>query len=351
MTIQPAFARSAPPGSTVRVPSPAPSGSVEAVQVDLRAEAPPEEGPSLGTAARLGLVALAVAGVAGLAGCDPAPSTPAPPSVCKAVPAQAGNQAAAALEAQSAAGSMEFQVVPEGLGRVDLLRQTETKTSRDLDGHRTTRQEDVPHSPFGVYLGEGLFHDTNGNLSLVPALAFPDFAPAGSSTVCFDGPWGLDYQVSPQAGAVRLDGPWGADFDVTRQGELTRIDGPAGADHAIVKSGDTVQVDGPWGRDYTLTRTGDTIRSNWPWNDDYTITRTGETTRVDGPWSRDFTIRREGNRIIVDGPWGNDTTLTRDGDRIVVDGPSARDYTLRREGDTLRIEGRWIDKSTTTYGR
>ncbi len=361
MKIQPTAAdlrTLAPPGAgSVRQPqAPAPSDPsdrVELLGVDRQAEAPEVRIHHLKGWARAGLfVAAALAGVAGLAGCAATPSTPPSSTTCTAVPAAEGNQAAAAMQSQSQTGSMEFQVVPEGLGRIDLIRQTESKSTTDSDGNTSTTEEDVAYSPFGVYLGNGLFHDTNGNLSLVPGLAFQEgFAPAPSSTICFDGPWGADYQVAPDGQGVTLDGPWGSDFTVTRDGQVTKVDGPWGNDHEVTAQGDTVKVDGPWSKDYKITRSGDTIKSDGPWGDDYTVQKDGDRTQVDGPWGRDYTIQREGNTINVSGPWGSKVSIVREGDTLTVKVPWSADYKIIREGDSVRVDGPWGVDSTTTWGR
>lgn len=256
-------------------------------------------------------------------------------AVTGAVLGLAGTAQAAPAEAslsQSVSDSLtlpdpSFRVIPHGLTRVDLLRQTK----EDSDGD----SENVPYSAFGIYLGQGLFHDTNGNLVLVPSLAFDESLGIN------------DYSRLEARGGL------GADFDLTRNGGRIEIDGPLWDNYTIREDGSKATLRGPTvGGGFDFVRDGNQTRADGPLWNDYSIRADGNVVRVQLPgFAGSFEIKPSADRIEVDGPLWNDTTITRRGDLIQVDGPGFNDYDLRRNGNRIDVDGPGWDDYTITYGQ
>lgn len=331
----------APPGSRASVRPTQETAHADGIPVDTAADVSDSQ-RSIGflkatLVAGLGLASLA--GIAGMVGAQQSAPPPPHPSH-QSVPARAGNEAAVALQQQGTDGEMKFQVLPEGLGRVPLIRESDKYPDYDVS------ENDV-YSPMGVYLGDGVFHDLNGNLVLVPGAAFPDFVPQGATSIKVDNKWTPGYEITEKGDGLLVDGSM--DQTITRHGDTVDVDGPLNADFRVTESGDRVRVDGAFGHDYDMTRQGDTIRVQGKGADAYSIKREGDTLHIDGPGDHDLTVRREGNTITVEGPKGRETRITRDGDTISVEG-SGSNQTLRREGNAVRMDSSFFRGSRTVYG-
>lgn len=131
-------------------------------EVNLSGTRSPSRG--LAMAGRYLCAALAFSMVAGLAGCghnlDPA-------ELGKPVPVQTA--------AQDRAQSLHFEVIPNAVAKVDVIRQTHTEAydCGTTEKPRTCFHEvPDPLQPVGIYLGNGLFLDAGLNLSMVPDRAF-----------------------------------------------------------------------------------------------------------------------------------------------------------------------------------
>lgn len=295
--------------------------------------------PSPAGAVKFGaLVALGLAGMAVLSGCTSEPPVSGPESLCSdSVPAPP-----TVPEHLTDHHDMQYRELAPGTVRIDLIRQTE----EDSDGD----EDPVALSPFGVYLGSGVFHDTNGNVSLVPELAFGEqLSPEQATRICVDGPWAGDYTIHHQQdGTTQVKGPW-TSVTVTRDGDVALVKGPFGQEYRFTEGDGRVALDGPWHSDFTFTRQNGEIRADGPWSFDYTVKQEGNVTRFDGPWTNDFTIERNGDTLRVDGPWSADYTVTRTENSLHVDGPWSADYTATRNGDTVTVEGPWSDDHTIIY--
>ena len=153
---------------------------------------PEDPGRNWGKIALVGLGAAVAIG--GLTGCS-SPSTPPPVSQCTSTD----------FTASTSDGEFRVEVVPQDLGTVDLVRNTTTETDSEGD----TETVDVPLSDVGIYLGDGIFFDSNGNLSLIPARAFGvQVTPSDATTI----------QYQPQG--------WGNDLTIRRDGRGTAsVDG------------------------------------------------------------------------------------------------------------------------------
>lgn len=331
----------APPGSRASVRPSEGAGPVDGVHVQDAGEAGETHSPmslaKVGLAA--GLAVASLAGVAGMVGLQQS-APPTPPPTHQSQPARAGNEAATALQQQNPQDSMKFQVLPEGLGRVDLIRENDRHPDAEDGG------KDV-YSPLGVYLGDGIFHDLNNNLVLVPGAAFPDYAPVGANKIKVDNKWSSGYEVIEKGDGLLVDGA--LDQTITRHGDTVEVDGPLFADFQVQESQDGVRVHGPLGANLQMRRQGDTIEVQGRGShENYTVKREGNTLHIDGPGDHDLTVRREGNRIVVESPKG-ETRITRDGNRISVEG-AGTNQTLERDGNAVKLSSSFFRGSRTVYG-
>ena len=298
-----------------------------------------------GKLALLGLGA-AVA-VVGLSGCT-APSTPPPISQCTS------DQFSASTEA----GAFRVEVIPSELGSVDLIRQTTTETDTDSDGDTTTTTEDVPLSPIGVYLGDGIFFDSNGNLSLVPARAFGvQVTPSDASSIRVspDG-WGNDFSIERNGSRVEVDAQGFGKLNAftVQEGENSAfIDVPSIGglgDVRIERRGSTTTIDpvgfGSWDQ-IRIVRSGNSIRVEQPgWGGDIVIDKTENSFSVDYPgWGGKTNAHYCEDGLTIDryGSWG-DVKLEKNGDQISVDRRGWRadsKVTLRPDGAKVDSES-WL---------
>lgn len=202
---------------------------------------------------RAGLASLAVLGVMGAAVTAAVLLAPGP--------ALTVGQLGSALHPQTAQqdrdSSMRFEVLPNAAGKIDLVRQQDSED----DGDGGSRSVDRQLSPLGVYLGDGVFLDSNMNLSFVPSRVVqgPVLEPAQSLEV---------------RGAIRAD--------VSQQGDTTTIQ-RFGPDQSVRQLG----------ADRVEFRPGS-------WSSPVQISRSGDTTTIEGgAFSYPVTITRSENQITV----------------------------------------------------
>ncbi|MBX3169618.1 MAG: hypothetical protein KF760_19605 [Candidatus Eremiobacteraeota bacterium] len=215
-------------------------------------------------------------------------------------PEQLGATLPVQTAAQDGQQALRFEVIPNAMGKVDIIRQTHTESVPDSDGkgsHSETVKDDL--QPVGVYLGNGLYLDAGLNVSLVPDRV-------------------LHQPIIPQ------------DFrQINIQGQL-----------------------GSWSRN-TITQNGNQVSIRSPLSFTSTVTRDSEnkTTLQLGTFSpfqkfNRIEITREGNQTVIQGwaphgleamnrieitqsgnvtnvhPWGMrglvDTRITREADKITV---------------------------------
>lgn len=281
---------------------------------------PAAKGPSAGKIA-LGVLAAGGALVA-LSGCS-APDAPPPAEQCTSN----------SWETSTSEGQFKVEVLPEQLGSIDLIRQTETTTSTDSDGDTETDTDPVALSPIGVYLGDGIFFDTNGNLRLVPARAFGLQITDGDASSITVEQQGIlnDLSIERDGGRVVVDG--------SGFGRLNSIVVTEGANGATInphgfgnwnsikfeQRGNRTIIDphgfGSWDQ-IVITRDGNrtTIEQPGWFHTTTTITRTENSIKVDppGPWNTSV-AHFCGDHVKIDptGPW-NDTEIHRDGQNVEV---------------------------------
>jgi len=135
-------------------------------------------------------------------------------------------QLGAALPVQTAEQdqqqALRFEVIPNAMGKVDIIRQTHTETDRDRDGHTTTREVEDPLQPVGVYLGQGLYLDAGLNLSLVPdRVIHQPMIPQDFHQLQIQGELGAWSRstITQQGNRVSIQSPLSFSHTVTRDSE------------------------------------------------------------------------------------------------------------------------------------
>lgn len=303
------FRNSAPPGA--RPAAPEPKAEVkDAVELRFDDQGPEAQGLSLWQKVVGGTLA-GVAGVAAFA-----------PQAAHAAPAEA-----LVTQSISATDGLEVTVLPRGTARVDLLRQVQSRSSIGRGGGDTST---VPYSDVGVHLGRGVFHDTNGNLVLVPSLA------AGWNDGITD------------FTRLELDIP-GRNQDVTRYFNTTHVNRGTTHRTVYVDHGATNTLDVHHRNDHTkyeVLRNGVQYRGER--GVEFRVTQDGNTLNVDGPDDSDVTINYSANGIDLRGPHLQNS-ITLGSSRITTNG-TGPDYDVTRSpnGEVIRVEARGASDVTIT---
>ncbi|MGE0488916.1 MAG: hypothetical protein AB7S38_06845 [Vulcanimicrobiota bacterium] len=227
-------------------------------------------------------------------------------------------------------------VLPHGTPRVDLLRQTELRSNAGRGAGSDER--DVAYSDVGVDLGHGIFHDANGNLSLVPSLAagwgegVSDFRQ-----VNLDIPMGYDQSVARFGNTVHhKESPYRRNIYVATRDRLELQNRDGESAYEVLRDG--VQFRDPDGNlNWRVTETNGVVHVDGPGSDDYQVDYHTGLIRVDGQ-RRHNTISYNEHRMAIEGT-GSDVTVDRGRDRTEVDGGLFEDYTITRTGTTTATEG------------
>ncbi len=137
-------------------------------------------------------------------------------------PEQLGAQLPVQTPAQDAQQALRFEVVPNAMGKVDIIRQTHTETRTDSDGdtHSETVKDDL--QPVGVYLGNGLYLDAGLNVSLVPdRVLHQPIIPQDFSQLKIQGQLGSwsRTNITQQGNQVSIKSPLSFTNTVTRESE------------------------------------------------------------------------------------------------------------------------------------
>lgn len=291
------------------------------------------EEPKTGHSVRTGVkvaaaVGLALAGVGFLAGCTDVQPRPAPPE--SSIVTEFYTQA-----------DFKVEVVPEGMQRVDVVRGTHTETvERTVNGETRKESRTVKndYSPFGVYLGDGLFYDLNGNLVEVPQRAFGQpLAPQEFHEVKHDPEGWANTTIARQDGTtVRIDEGWGTgETVITREGGRITID-PSGWGNSteITRKGNHTDIDpSGWGNTTAMDRTREGVQVDPAGWGNTTHVRLGQDRVEVDPegWSNSTVITQHGNQIKIDPDgWANDTIITRTDGEIRINHPGLGGETVIR---------------------
>ncbi len=281
-----------------------------------------DEGLSLWKKAVLGTMA-GVAGFAGIA------------QTANAAPTQS-----IVTQDTSAQDGLEVMVLPHNTPRVDLIR----KTYERHDDRGQDRKES--YSDVGVHLGGGIFHDTNGNLSLVPSLAagwndgITDFSQVEATV-----PLGYDDTISRFGNTVHFkDSPYSR-YVFVELSNRTEIH-HRGDVETYELIGDGVQFRSEPGLLWRVTQGANgTILVDGPGDQDVTLNygRNGIDVRGQGISNQ---VHHDANRLAIRGS-GTDYTATRYGNGALteIDGGFLNQSSIIRNGDHIRIEGTFSDRT------
>ena len=297
------FRNQAPPG--VKVLAPKPKADVtDAVELKFSESGPETEGLSFFQKA----VAGTMAGVAGFMALAPQ--------------AQAAPIEQLVTQDVSQTDGLEVTVLPPGLARVDILRQTKPSALHRSGGRQRERKES--YSDVGVHLGRGIFHDANGNLSLIPSMA------AGWE----DGI--TDFK------RVELDIP-GYNESVTSYGNTVHHKESSYKRNVYVAQKNRMEVHTKGDMtQYEVLQNGVQFRGEdgLQWR----ITENGNVLNVDGPDDNDTTVSYGSNFIELQGKKTQNTVVTSD-THIDVTG-SGKDYQMSRSagGEVTHINNLSITK-------
>ncbi len=245
-------------------------------------------------------------------------------------------------------GELSVELAPVEEGRVDLLRQGSTGE----DGSTQL----APLSPFGVELGDGVFFDLNGNLSLVATRAFQEAREGDYSQVRVD-PYGWNNETEVRIRGERLSVvPPGFGTTTTMELDSSQITvSPPGFsnDYTITRRGDRTVIDPPGFNNSIEVFHGErSIVIDPPgFNNSITIRKDDNSLRVNPTgWGWDQTVvRRDGDTMTIDPDgWFNNTTIHQDGNRTTYNPPGWRDSVTvnRGERDTTIDRYGWSDDVT-----
>lgn len=330
MNIQSNFApsqlrNSAPPGAQPTAPEAPKQDVTDAVELRFN-----EQTPEHGLTMWQKLVAGTMAGVAGLGAFAPQ--------------AQAAPIDRLVTDSISQTDGLEVTVLPPGTARVDILRKTEERYN---PGRTAGDQErDVPYSDVGVNLGGGLFHDSNGNLSLVPTLA-AGWQPGISNfkRVEMDIP-GYNENLTKFGDTIHYkDGRYSRNVYVPEHGNLEVHRKGKQTEYEVLQNG--VQYRGKDGLEWRVTQEGNTIKVDGPGDDDYTLNYSKTGIDVVGKHVAN-TITTSDTKVEIKGS-GPDSVITRSGSggavtTVETSGPF-NDYTIVKDGNTIRIDAPFSDST------
>ena len=240
---------------------------------------------------------------------------------------------------------LEVTVIPPGTARVDILRKQEHRHNHGRTAGNNER--DVPYSDVGVHLGRGLFHDSNGNLSLIPTLAggWKEDAISDFTRVELDIP-GYDENVTRFGDTVHhKDGRYSRNVYVeTTDGQLEVHRKDDMTKYEVLENG--IQIRTEQGLEWRITQNGNTLNVDGPEKDDYSLTYSPTGIDVVGQRVAN-TISTSPTRVQVKGS-GSDITVSKSGAGVVTQieqsGPF-NDYTIVRNGNTIRIDAPMSDQS------
>ncbi len=303
--------RQTPPGTNYQAPTQAPKDSFQS-SVSTREKDEPSISGLKKWVLAAGLTASAITGMAGTAH------------------AQGVQQVQTQTTTQS---QLPVLVLPQGTPRLDVFR---------------VERNDVPedYSPVGIDLGNGLFQDVKGNVSVVPFLSYGwDVAAQNFNRVDLKGKnvqrFGntVHYNESSSRRFVFTEGAKGVDLLSTRgktsfernaDGSLT-VKGPRERDNYTVRQdGLYTRVEREGQPTVSILRSGDELRV-------LTGDRlTGKASLVDGKMeiqstSGRATVTRSDNGLIteIDGKMGwSDARIVRDGDLFLG----------RRDRDRIQVD-------------
>lgn len=205
---------------------------------------------------------------------------------------------------------LKVMVLPNNTPRLDLIRE---------DGRSL--------SPVGVSLGNGLFQDTKGNLSVVPFLSY-------------------GWQVQAQD-FQRVDlGQKGV--DVQTFGNTTHYNESSTRRHIFISRENSVELRDNKDRTYFEKNADGSIHVKGPHRMDYTVRQEGLYTKVERAGQPDLTILRSGTELrIYEGESLIGAASGNDGQITIKSGDGRAVATRSENGSITEVKGSGTMSSTT----
>ncbi|MBN9419445.1 MAG: hypothetical protein J0I12_28580 [Candidatus Eremiobacteraeota bacterium] len=239
----------------------------------------------------------------------------------------------------------QLMLLPEGVVRVDLDRSTTTTTSTDSDGNTTSSESDDPYSTVGVYMGGGIFRDTNDNLVFVPQLALgqevglTQFQQArlGDS----EGRWFGSPTLTRQADGSVTTSRLSPDSFRSTPGSVQTISGRRASDE-VVRTNGGLEIR-EWGRArYEIKQNGNGIQVFKYGRQTHTLTRQDNTIHVQKYDRRPDVITQDGGTITVTESYSSrPKTITQTENGFHVEQRGYRPYTVNYSDSEVRSDHNW----------
>lgn len=239
----------------------------------------------------------------------------------------------------------QLMVLPEGVPRIDLDRSTSTSTSTDSDGNTTSTESNDPYTSVGVYMGGGIFRDTNDNLVFVPQLAlgqevgltrFQEARLGDKTTGWFPSPT-LTRQADGSIATTRLS----PDSFRSTPGSVQTIHGRRATDE-IARTSTGLEIR-EWGRaHYQIKQNGNGIQILQYGRQTHTLTRQDNTIHVQRYNNRPDVITQDGNVITVqEGYSSRPQTITTTDSGFRVEQRGYRTYNVNYSEGEIRSDLRY----------
>lgn len=239
----------------------------------------------------------------------------------------------------------QLMLLPEGVPRVDLDRSVTTSYSTDSDGNTTSSDSNDPYSTVGVYMGGGVFRDTNDNLVFVPQLALGhevgltrfQEARLGDS----EGRWFGSPTLTRQADGSVTTSRLSPDSFRTTPGSVQTISGRRVSDE-VVRTSSGLEIR-EWGRArYEIKQNGNGIQVFKHGRQTHTLTRQDNTIHVQKYDRRPDVITQEGGTITVTESYSSrPKVITQTGNGFHVEQQGYRPYTVNYSQNEVRSDNSW----------
>jgi len=250
----------------------------------------------------------------------------------------------------SLTNGMKVVVLPSGTPRLDIFKSTKRGIDREVDPR--------DHSQVGVSLGHGLFHDVEGNLSVVPFLSYDwgleakdfervDLGNKGQSvqrfghTVQYSESSTKRNIYSETASSITLTGPHGRTVFQRQEDGSLEVQGPRGK-YTVKEDGMMIKIQAEGEPEISILRAGNEIRVLEGQRAFAGSSLNEGTINMKGPNGEAIVTRSETGVVTeIDGKRGlRDARIVRDGDN----------YLGLRDNDRMNINNRAIlDEAKARY--
>ncbi|MEW6277028.1 MAG: hypothetical protein AB1758_00295 [Candidatus Eremiobacterota bacterium] len=231
---------------------------------------------------------------------------------------------------------MSVIVVPHGTPRIDVIPRHQV--TYHYEDHDQVRYED--YAEVGVYLGDGLFHDANGNLSYLPTAAH-GWNPVIDSfkKVDMEIHLGRDKSAGRFGNTVHFnESPTYRHVFTEKNGNIEQVN--SDERYKFEHAPGAIQVTGPSGPAYRVFHQSGNVVVAQAGQEDIVITPGAAQTRIAQGANRlgSVAVLDEG-RMKLEGIRGPSTVVRSAGGAVLdVDGGLWQDFRLTREGGVIHTE-------------